>query len=105
MLSGQIWIRYAVHARESAGPRRPRARGEAGWAAPWIRPKWRFLNKKSFFFFKSILYITNQFEFKSNLDFNDFYSHNKIQEHFITPRKICNGMNLTNNYLFKYITL
>jgi hypothetical protein len=26
------------------------------------------------------------------LDFNDFYSHNKIQEHFITPRKICNGM-------------
>jgi hypothetical protein len=26
------------------------------------------------------------------LDFNDFYSHNKIQEHFITPRKICNSM-------------
>jgi hypothetical protein len=39
------------------------------------------------------------------LDFNDFYSHNKIQEHFITPRKICNGMNATNNYLFKYIIL
>jgi hypothetical protein len=39
------------------------------------------------------------------LDFNDFYSHNKIQEHFITPRKICNGMNATNKYLFKYITL
>jgi hypothetical protein len=38
------------------------------------------------------------------LSFNDF-SHNKIQEHFITPRKICNGMNATNNYLFKYITL
>jgi hypothetical protein len=49
--------------------------------------------------------MTNQFEFKSNLDFNDFYSHNKLQEHFITPRKICNGMNATNNYLFKYITL
>jgi hypothetical protein len=30
---------------------------------------------------------------------------NKIQEHFITQRKICNGMNATNNYLFKYITL
>jgi hypothetical protein len=39
------------------------------------------------------------------LNFNDFYSHNKIQEHFITPRKICNGMNATNNYLFKYITV
>jgi hypothetical protein len=33
------------------------------------------------------------------LNFNDFYSHNKIQEHFITPRKICNGMNAINNYL------
>jgi hypothetical protein len=39
------------------------------------------------------------------LNFNDFYSHNKIQEHFITQRKICNDMNATNNYLFKYITL
>jgi hypothetical protein len=63
------------------------------------------LNKKSFFFFKSVLYVTNQFKFKSNLDFNDFYLHNKIQEHFITPRKICNDMNKTNSYLFKYITL
>jgi hypothetical protein len=62
-------------------------------------------NKKTFFFFKTILQITNQFEFKSNLNFNDFYSRNKIQEHFITPRKICNGMNATNNYLFKYIAL
>jgi hypothetical protein len=62
-------------------------------------------NKKTFFFFKTILYIINQFEFKSNLSFNDFYSHNKMQEHFITPRKICNGMNATNNYLFNYITL
>jgi hypothetical protein len=49
--------------------------------------------------------VTNQFEFKSNLNFNDFYSLNKIQEHFITPRKICNNMNATKNYLFKYITL
>jgi hypothetical protein len=39
------------------------------------------------------------------LNFNDFYSHNIIQEHFITPRKVCKGMNATNNYLFKYITL
>jgi hypothetical protein len=35
------------------------------------------------------------------LNFNDFYSHNKIHEHFITLRKICNGMNATNNYLRK----
>jgi hypothetical protein len=61
-------------------------------------------NKKTFFF-ETVLQTTNQFKFKSNLNFNDFYSHNKIQEHFITPRKICNGMNATNNYLFKYITL
>jgi hypothetical protein len=39
------------------------------------------------------------------LNFNDFYSHKKIQEHFITLRKICNSMNEINNYLFKYITL
>jgi hypothetical protein len=39
------------------------------------------------------------------LNFNDFYSHNKIQEHFITQGKICNGVNAINNYLFKYITL
>jgi hypothetical protein len=38
------------------------------------------------------------------LNFNDFYSHNKIQEHFITPRKVCNGMNATIKYLFKYIS-
>jgi hypothetical protein len=62
-------------------------------------------NKKTLFFFKTVLEITNQFEFKSNLNFNDFYSHNKIQEHFIRPRKIYNGMNATNDYLFKYITL
>jgi hypothetical protein len=37
------------------------------------------------------------------LNFNDFYSHNKIQEHFITPRKVCNGMNAIIKYLFKYI--
>jgi hypothetical protein len=39
------------------------------------------------------------------LNFDDFYLHNKIQEHFITQRKIRNGMNAINNYLFKYITL
>jgi hypothetical protein len=54
-----------------------RLRGESGWAAP----------------------NSYQFEFKSNLNFNDLYSHNKLQEHFITPRKICNDMNATNNYL------
>jgi hypothetical protein len=45
-----------------------------------------YSNKKTFFFFKTVLLITNQFEFKSNLNFNDFYSHNKIQ-HFTTQRK------------------
>jgi hypothetical protein len=91
------------HARDPPG------RGAAGWAAQaacamagWAAAnsaRSRFPIKKFFFFFKSILSITNQFEFKSNLNFNDFYSHNKIQEHFITPRKICNGMNAINNYL------
>jgi hypothetical protein len=62
-----------------------------------IRPEANFQLINSFFF-KSVLKITNQFEFKSNLNFNDFYSHNKLQEHFINPRKICNGMNATINY-------
>jgi hypothetical protein len=44
-------------------------------------------------------------KFQTNLNFNDFYTHTKIQEHFITQRKICNSMNATNNYLFKYIIL
>jgi hypothetical protein len=68
-----------------AGPRR-------------IRSEADFQLRNSFSF-------SNQFEFKSNLNFNDFYLHNKIQEHFITPRKICNDMNAINIYLFKYITL
>jgi hypothetical protein len=59
-----------------------RVRGESGWAAP---------NSFSF----SNLFCKLQI----NLNFNDLYSHNKIQEHFITPRKICNDMNATNNYL------
>jgi hypothetical protein len=104
---GQIQLRYAGAwlrtTRRPAGPRRPRAHGEAGWAEPRIRPKSQIQIRKPFF--KIVLQIANQFEFKSNLNFNDFYSHNKIQEHFITPRKICNDMNATNYYLFKYITL
>jgi hypothetical protein len=66
-----------------------RTRVEAGWAVPWIRLKCRFLNKK-LFSFSNLFY-----KLQINLNFNDF----------ITPRKICNGMNATNNYLFKYITL
>jgi hypothetical protein len=88
-----------------AGPHSPHAREEAGWAEPGIQPKSLRKLENPFSFFKTVLEITNQFEFKSNLNFNDFCSHNKIQEHFITPRKICNDMNATNNYLFKYITL
>jgi hypothetical protein len=68
------------------------ARGEAGWAAP-NSGRSRFPIKKFFFF--SNLFCKLQI----NLNFNDFYSHTKIQEHFITLGKICNGMNATNNYL------
>jgi hypothetical protein len=55
---GQIWIRYAVHARESIGLWRraagPRARwGRLGHAVD--SAQMLILNKKSFFFFKSIL--------------------------------------------------
>jgi hypothetical protein len=62
VLSGQVWIRYVVRAsesvrpqRRSVGPRRPRTRGEADWAAPWIWLKCRFLNKK-FFSFSNLFY-------------------------------------------------
>jgi hypothetical protein len=57
-----------------------------------------YFQLRIFFFFKFVLEITNQFEFKSNLNLNNFYSHNKLQEHFITPRKICNDMNAAINY-------
>jgi hypothetical protein len=58
-----------------------RACGEAGWAEPRIRPKSR-IQIRNIFPFQN--YFIN---YKSILNFNDFYSHNKIQEHFITPRK------------------
>jgi hypothetical protein len=72
------------------------ATAPAGWVAQAVRVGGGWLGRVG---------NSAQFEFKSNLNFNDFYSHSKIQEHFITPRKICNSMNATNNYLFKYITL
>jgi hypothetical protein len=50
--------------RRAAGPRRPRASGEAGWAAPWIQPKCRFLNKKLFSF--SNLFYKLQINLNSN---------------------------------------
>jgi hypothetical protein len=58
-----------------------------------IRPEADFQLRNSFSF--SNLFCKLQI----NLNFNDFYSHNKLQEHFITSRKICNDMNVANNYL------
>jgi hypothetical protein len=60
-LSGWVWIRYAVRARESAGPRHrpagprtPRARGEAGWAVSNSARSQFPINK--FFFFLNLFY-------------------------------------------------
>jgi hypothetical protein len=87
-----------------------RGTGRLGYAGHVHRrrpagPSWEFSPK-------SLRKLENHFSFlklfyklQTNLNFNDLYSYNKIQEHFITPRKICNGMNATNNYLFKYISL
>jgi hypothetical protein len=69
------------------------------------RPRCGFGPNAGFEIINSFLFQICFINYKSNLIFNDFYSHNKIQEHFITPRKICNSMNATNNFLFKYITL
>jgi hypothetical protein len=71
----------------------------AGWAKLGIWPKGLRKLENSFSFSKLF------YKLQTNLNFNDFYSYNKIQEHFITPRKICNGKNATNNYLFKDITI
>jgi hypothetical protein len=99
-LTGRIRLRYAVRAREPLG-----RGGGGGWAPPKIRPRSRIQIRKHFSFSK--LFYKLQINLNSNQisNFNDFYSHNKIQDHFVTPRKICNGMNAINNYLFKYITL
>jgi hypothetical protein len=118
LLSGRIQrYRVSLSFAKRCAPANRWATALAGWAAQAMRTRGGRLgraedtaqkpnsNKKTFFFLKTVLQITNQFEFKSTLNFNDFYSHNKIQAHFITPRKICNGMNGTNNYLFKYIAL
>jgi hypothetical protein len=70
--------------------------GKAGQAGPtgWISAQESISNRKFFFFFSNLFY-------KLQINLNS----NQIQEHIITPRKICNGMKATNNYLFKYITL
>jgi hypothetical protein len=100
LLSGWIWLNGSDLAPlHGARPRIRWAAVTVGWAAPKIRPKSR-IQIRNPFSFSNIFY-----KLQINLNFNDFYSHNKIQEHFITPRKICNGMNATNNYLFKYLTL
>jgi hypothetical protein len=58
-------------------------------------------NWKKAFKFSNLFQILNQFEFKSNFNFDDFYLHNKIQEHFTTHRKICIGIKCNkHNYLF-----
>jgi hypothetical protein len=62
-------------------------------------------NKKAFFSFQNSFINYKSILIQIKFEFHNFCSQNKIQEHFITPRKICNGMNVTNNYLFKYIAL
>jgi hypothetical protein len=56
------------------GPRGGRRGGEAGWAASGFQ---------LFRLGKIIFY-----KFQTNLNFDDFYLHNKIEEHFTTQRKI-----------------
>jgi hypothetical protein len=57
-----------------AGARRPRAHREAGWAVSKIRPNSRIQIRKHFSFSKPF------YKLQINLNFNVFYSHNKIQE-------------------------
>jgi hypothetical protein len=61
------------HAQERNG--RP---GWAGWAefGPWPMENWKMLFNFQIFS-----------KFQTNLNFNDFYSHHKIQEHFTTHKK------------------
>jgi hypothetical protein len=87
-LSGQIWLNGSgFDSATWCAPVSPLGCNAGRLGCTVDSAQMPILNKKSFFFFKSVLQITNQFEFKSKLNFNDFYSHNKIQEHFITPRK------------------
>jgi hypothetical protein len=68
--------------------------GEASWAASGFQPIG--LGKIGIPFSFSIFY-----KFQTNLNFDDFYSHNKIQEHFTTQIKICIDMKCNkHNYLF-----
>jgi hypothetical protein len=50
--------------------------------------------RKSFFFFQSFHNL--QTYLNSNSNFSDFYSQNKIQEHFTTQRKLCISMKCIN---------
>jgi hypothetical protein len=53
-----------------------------------------------FFNFQTFSQFANPFEFKSNLNFDDFYSHSKMEELHHHKKKICNDMKY-NNQLYK----
>jgi hypothetical protein len=59
--------------------------GREGWVGPAraFRPK-ATENRNSLLDFQIFYNFANIFKFKPNLNFDNFYSHNKIQEHFIT---------------------
>jgi hypothetical protein len=47
----------------------------------------------------NLLQIANQFEFKSNLNFDDYYSHNKIKTLINTKERLCSGMKMQQTFL------
>jgi hypothetical protein len=106
LLSGRIrCYRTRFGSATWSAPRNPLGR-DTDWQGRAVDSAQMLNSIKKFFSFSNLFYkLSINLNSKKKLKFNDFYSHNKIQEHFITPRKICNDMNATNNYLFKYITL
>jgi hypothetical protein len=66
-----------------------------------FRPMTDRRNEKGFLFFQIFFQFQTNLNSNENLNFDDFYSHNKMQEHFTTQGKICIDMKCNkHNYLF-----
>jgi hypothetical protein len=65
-----------------------------GWAGSGENAKTaqgRLEDRKYFFNLQTFSQFANQLEFKSNLDFDDFYPHNKMEALHQHKKKICNA--------------
>jgi hypothetical protein len=110
---GSGWAMHSGVGRENMSWRKKgswaainKERGELGCAGLQQRKKMAgarenqptasFGYKNTFSIYKYIFQFVNHLEFKSSLNFDDFYSHNKMETLHQHKKKICNSMKCNN---------